>query len=135
MHSWATCLNRGLDQMTSKGPFELQPFCDSLKRMGCFHIIQITSPQSLEGYQVVKPDYNLPNTIFMIKGKSLLYVLGEYWIDPNQGCSGDSFKVYCNFTAGGETCIYPDKKSEGVSTNLCFQLAVDISYYTIAMLN
>uniref|UniRef100_A0A8D2IYV9 Fibrillar collagen NC1 domain-containing protein n=1 Tax=Varanus komodoensis TaxID=61221 RepID=A0A8D2IYV9_VARKO len=39
---------------------------------------------------------------------------GEYWIDPNQGCSGDSFKVYCNFTTGGETCIYPDKKSEGV---------------------
>jgi len=39
---------------------------------------------------------------------------GEYWIDPNQGCSGDSFKVYCNFTAGGETCIYPDKKSTGV---------------------
>lgn len=39
---------------------------------------------------------------------------GEYWIDPNQGCSGDSFKVYCNFTAGGETCIYPDKKSNGV---------------------
>lgn len=39
---------------------------------------------------------------------------GEYWIDPNQGCIGDSFKVYCNFTAGGETCIYPDKKSTGV---------------------
>ncbi|KAA8580958.1 hypothetical protein FQN60_013916 [Etheostoma spectabile] len=43
---------------------------------------------------------------------------GEYWIDPNQGCSGDSFKVYCNFTAGGETCIYPDKKSNGVSQNI-----------------
>ncbi|EPQ15332.1 Collagen alpha-1(XI) chain [Myotis brandtii] len=40
---------------------------------------------------------------------------GEYWIDPNQGCSGDSFKVYCNFTSGGETCIYPDRKSEGLS--------------------
>ncbi|KAK2507467.1 hypothetical protein MC885_011173 [Smutsia gigantea] len=40
---------------------------------------------------------------------------GEYWVDPNQGCSGDSFKVYCNFTSGGETCIYPDKKSEGLS--------------------
>lgn len=40
---------------------------------------------------------------------------GEYWIDPNQGCSRDSFKVYCNFTAGGESCIFPDKKSEGVS--------------------
>uniref|UniRef100_A0A8C7LHS9 Fibrillar collagen NC1 domain-containing protein n=1 Tax=Oncorhynchus kisutch TaxID=8019 RepID=A0A8C7LHS9_ONCKI len=38
---------------------------------------------------------------------------GEYWIDPNQGCSRDSFKVHCNFTAGGESCIYPDKKSEG----------------------
>lgn len=42
-------------------------------------------------------------------------VLGEYWIDPNMGCKGDAFKVYCNFTAGGETCIYPDKKSSGVS--------------------
>uniref|UniRef100_A0A3P9I9L6 Fibrillar collagen NC1 domain-containing protein n=1 Tax=Oryzias latipes TaxID=8090 RepID=A0A3P9I9L6_ORYLA len=39
---------------------------------------------------------------------------GEFWIDPNQGCSRDSFKVYCNFTAGGESCIFPDKKSEGV---------------------
>uniref|UniRef100_A0A8C3TC90 Collagen type V alpha 1 chain n=1 Tax=Chelydra serpentina TaxID=8475 RepID=A0A8C3TC90_CHESE len=38
---------------------------------------------------------------------------GEYWVDPNQGCSRDSFKVYCNFTGGGETCIFPDKKSEG----------------------
>lgn len=41
---------------------------------------------------------------------------GEYWVDPNQGCSRDSFKVYCNFTAGGSTCVFPDKKSEGVST-------------------
>uniref|UniRef100_A0A8C4XBR2 Collagen, type XI, alpha 1a n=1 Tax=Erpetoichthys calabaricus TaxID=27687 RepID=A0A8C4XBR2_ERPCA len=50
---------------------------------------------------------------------------GEYWIDPNQGCSGDSFKVYCNFTASGETCIYPDKKSEGVIIkwiNLCIYI-------------
>lgn len=44
---------------------------------------------------------------------------GEYWIDPNQGCSRDSFKVYCNFTAGGESCIFPDKKSEGVSVQIC----------------
>uniref|UniRef100_A0A8C5S5P7 Fibrillar collagen NC1 domain-containing protein n=1 Tax=Laticauda laticaudata TaxID=8630 RepID=A0A8C5S5P7_LATLA len=39
---------------------------------------------------------------------------GEYWIDPNQGCSRDAFKVYCNFTAGGETCLFPDKKFEAV---------------------
>lgn len=42
-------------------------------------------------------------------------LLGEYWIDPNQGCIGDTIKVFCNFTAGGETCIYPDKKSTGAS--------------------
>uniref|UniRef100_A0A8C4RSJ6 Fibrillar collagen NC1 domain-containing protein n=2 Tax=Erpetoichthys calabaricus TaxID=27687 RepID=A0A8C4RSJ6_ERPCA len=42
---------------------------------------------------------------------------GEYWIDPNQGCSRDSFKVFCNFTAGGETCIYPDKQTEMVKMN------------------
>uniref|UniRef100_A0A3B1JD77 Collagen, type XI, alpha 2 n=1 Tax=Astyanax mexicanus TaxID=7994 RepID=A0A3B1JD77_ASTMX len=38
------------------------------------------------------------------------YTDGEYWIDPNQGCTRDSFKVYCNFTAGGETCLYPSKE-------------------------
>uniref|UniRef100_A0A3Q3H3F2 Collagen alpha-2(XI) chain-like n=1 Tax=Labrus bergylta TaxID=56723 RepID=A0A3Q3H3F2_9LABR len=32
---------------------------------------------------------------------------GEYWIDPNQGCSRDAFKVFCNFTNGAETCLYP----------------------------
>lgn len=39
---------------------------------------------------------------------------GEYWIDPNQGCSRDSLKVFCNFTAGGETCLYPSKSADTV---------------------
>lgn len=39
---------------------------------------------------------------------------GEYWIDPNQGCSRDSFKVFCNFSAG-ETCLYPSKDVNTVS--------------------
>lgn len=64
----------------------------------------------------------------LILSSPLLPVLrpGEYWVDPNQGCSRDSFKVYCNFTAGGETCIFPDKKSEGVSPhNFLFLLYPD----------
>lgn len=39
---------------------------------------------------------------------------GDYWIDPNQGCHRDSFKVFCNFTAEGDTCLYPAKKFQSV---------------------
>ncbi|XP_075758622.1 collagen alpha-3(V) chain-like [Pelodiscus sinensis] len=39
---------------------------------------------------------------------------GEYWIDPNQGCARDAIKVFCNFTAGGETCLFPDEKFKSV---------------------
>lgn len=42
------------------------------------------------------------------------YKDGDYWIDPNQGCHRDSIKVFCNFTAEGETCLYPDKRIEMV---------------------
>lgn len=44
-----------------------------------------------------------------------VHFVGDYWIDPNQGCHRDSIKVYCNFTADGETCLHPDKKIEMVS--------------------
>uniref|UniRef100_A0A8D3CES1 Fibrillar collagen NC1 domain-containing protein n=1 Tax=Scophthalmus maximus TaxID=52904 RepID=A0A8D3CES1_SCOMX len=40
---------------------------------------------------------------------------GEYWIDPNQGCHRDSFRVFCNFTAEGETCLQPDKKFQSLA--------------------
>lgn len=33
---------------------------------------------------------------------------GFYWIDPNLGVTDDAVKVYCNMTAGGETCVFPD---------------------------
>merc|ERR1712241_957416 len=33
---------------------------------------------------------------------------GYYWIDPNLGMVDDAVKVYCNMSAGGETCVNPD---------------------------
>lgn len=35
---------------------------------------------------------------------------GEYWIDPNQGCTADAIKVFCNMETG-ETCVYPTQPS------------------------
>jgi len=41
-------------------------------------------------------------------------VSGRYWIDPNHGCIGDAIEVFCNFTAGGQTCIHPDRDTKKV---------------------
>uniref|UniRef100_A0A8C4WPN4 Fibrillar collagen NC1 domain-containing protein n=1 Tax=Eptatretus burgeri TaxID=7764 RepID=A0A8C4WPN4_EPTBU len=33
---------------------------------------------------------------------------GDYWIDPNQGCTLDAIKVFCNLETG-ETCVYANQ--------------------------
>uniref|UniRef100_A0A8C4QRL1 Fibrillar collagen NC1 domain-containing protein n=1 Tax=Eptatretus burgeri TaxID=7764 RepID=A0A8C4QRL1_EPTBU len=37
---------------------------------------------------------------------------GIFWVDPNLGCSSDTFEVYCNFTSGGQTCLKPVSSSK-----------------------
>ncbi|KAG9464825.1 hypothetical protein GDO78_019334 [Eleutherodactylus coqui] len=39
---------------------------------------------------------------------------GDNGAKGEKGCTRDSFKVFCNFTAGGESCIYPNKDTEKV---------------------
>lgn len=52
---------------------------------------------------------------------------GLYWIDPNGGCTADALLVFCNFTAGGSTCIIPelDMKSSSLMTQWQYQYRID----------
>lgn len=42
-----------------------------------------------------------------LTGCRLFPLAGDYWIDPNQGCTLDAMKVFCNMETG-ETCVYPN---------------------------
>lgn len=44
------------------------------------------------------------------------FVIGFYWIDPNQGNPEDAVFAYCDFLDGGKTCVYPDEHSRSVSS-------------------
>lgn len=36
---------------------------------------------------------------------------GHYWIDPNLGSPTDAFSVFCNMTAGGQSCLQPSQQT------------------------
>lgn len=52
---------------------------------------------------LLMPSHWLKNLCHITQSRFVFFV-GEYWIDPNQGCVEDAIKVYCNMETG-ETCI------------------------------
>lgn len=51
-----------------------------------------------------------PAASFSAHGIAFFTFAGDYWIDPNQGCTLDAIKVFCNMETG-ETCVYPKPSS------------------------
>ena len=54
---------------------------------------------------------NLPFFVmffFLLSFSILFPVLGEYTIDPNEGCSSDAVRVFCDFEKQA-TCVDPKK--------------------------
>ncbi len=67
-------------------------------------------PQYKGQLQAISPD--VPPSLARMN-MTYIYQLhaGNYWVDPNGGCSSDAIQVYCNFTGGvAKTCINPEKK-------------------------
>ena len=66
---------------------------------------------SERGVRGSSPDYwipdqalHFPEFLFLL----ILFCLGEYTIDPNEGCSSDAVEVYCDFEKQA-TCVNPQK--------------------------
>lgn len=41
-------------------------------------------------------------------------MIGWYWIDPNLGMIDDAIYVFCNLTAHGESCVFPDVQTSNL---------------------
>ena len=51
-------------------------------------------------------------------------VTGHYWVDPNQGGVSDAIEVWCNMTAGGQTCVQPDGMTSQVWVQMFMYLCL-----------
>lgn len=58
-----------------------------------------------------------------------LVIIGWYWVDPNLGVPMDAINVYCNMTAKGETCVYPETESRLVSGYLRRRMTDSVFIY------
>nr|XP_042913014.1 collagen alpha-3(V) chain-like [Parasteatoda tepidariorum] len=53
-------------------------------------------------------------------------ISGWFWVDPNLGMIDDAIHVFCNMTARGQTCVYPDKHS-AIQTEVHWEKEEDAS--------
>ena len=40
----------------------------------------------------------------------VLFVIGDYWVDPDKDCKKNAIVVFCNFERK-QTCVYPTKQT------------------------
>lgn len=57
---------------------------------------------------IKQPPFFVMFFFFLLSCSNVFSVLGEYTIDPNEGCSSDAVRVYCDFEKQA-TCVDPKK--------------------------